>query len=109
MRCLSYLIGPASLELLSAYSGMPARTADQDAFFAQKAEAFPFVKNWDAIGTASTIRMSRALKATCPTGTRPGTASRTFQTLMQQKGLDLDKEIAKVAADLQVIFDKAAK
>jgi ABC-type glycerol-3-phosphate transport system substrate-binding protein len=30
---MKYLIGPVSSRLLAAYSGMPARTADQEAFF----------------------------------------------------------------------------
>ena len=44
---LSYLIGEGSLDLLSVYGGMPARIADQDAFFATLDEKYPQGVNWD--------------------------------------------------------------
>jgi multiple sugar transport system substrate-binding protein len=46
---LTYFIGPASEDLLRAYGGLPARTADQDAFFAARAKQYSWVKNWDVL------------------------------------------------------------
>jgi len=44
---MTYLLGEASAELLVIYGGMPAREADQDAFFATLDERFPQGVNWD--------------------------------------------------------------
>ncbi len=41
VEVLVYLTGPASLELLTAYGGLPAREADQAAFFAALDEKYP--------------------------------------------------------------------
>jgi multiple sugar transport system substrate-binding protein len=38
-----------SAKLANAYGGMPAITADQDAFLAKKKQEFPWVKNWDVV------------------------------------------------------------
>ena len=46
LEVLTYLLGDASDELLSIYGGMPARTADQDAFFETLAEQFPQEVDW---------------------------------------------------------------
>ena len=43
---LTYLIGDASLDLLGIYGGMPARTADQDQFFADLDERWTQGVNW---------------------------------------------------------------
>lgn len=44
---MTYLLGEASAKLLVIYGGMPARAADQDAFFATLDEKFPQGVNWD--------------------------------------------------------------
>ena len=46
---LTYFIGPGSEDLLRAYGGIPARLADQDAFFAERAKQYSWVKNWDVL------------------------------------------------------------
>ncbi|MFI7687566.1 hypothetical protein ACIBQ6_00780 [Nonomuraea sp. NPDC049655] len=49
---LKYLVGPASQELLSAYGAMPARTADQEAFFAEPAGQFTNKVDWQVVKRA---------------------------------------------------------
>lgn len=44
---MTYLLGEASAKLLVIYGGMPARAADQDAFFATLDAKFPQGVNWD--------------------------------------------------------------
>jgi ABC-type glycerol-3-phosphate transport system substrate-binding protein len=46
-KFMTYLLGEASAKLLVIYGGMPAREADQDAFFAELDKKFPQGVNWD--------------------------------------------------------------
>ncbi len=45
-QVLSYLLGDGSAELLATYGGMPARTADQQAFFAGQDGTFTQKPDW---------------------------------------------------------------
>src|SRR5450759_450952 len=106
---LSYLIGPASQKLLLTYGGMPARTADQDAFFAAKAKQFPFVTNWDVVKAGLHYPDNPSGDGFMPNYTEAAGRMDTFWSLLQNNGkLNLDDEIAKMQSDLQAIFDKAA-
>ena len=46
-KFMTYLLGEASAKLLVIYGGMPAREADQDAFFAELDKKYPQGVNWD--------------------------------------------------------------
>lgn len=104
---LSYLIGPASLKLLETYGGMPARTTDQDAFFATKSEQFPWVKNWDVVKAGLDYPDNPSAEGYMPNFNEAWDRVVTFNSLMNTDGtIDFDAEVAKLLADLQVIFDK---
>ena len=104
---LSYLIGPASLDLLTIYGGMPARTADQESWLKTKMEQFPFVKNWDTLVAGLDYPDAPSAEGYLPNGIEANNRIQTFTDLMgNDKTIDLAAEIAKLLADLQVIFDK---
>jgi multiple sugar transport system substrate-binding protein len=46
---LSYLLGDAALDLMTAYGAYPALPSIQDAAIALKAEQYPSVQNWDVV------------------------------------------------------------
>ena len=107
---MSYLIGPASLDLLTTYGGMPARAEDQDSFFAKKAEQYPFVENWAVMTAGLDFPDNPSAEGYMPSFNEAWDRINTFGTLLQSEaGLDLNAEIDKLEADLQVIFDKAAQ
>lgn len=106
-EAMSYLIGPASLELLTTYGGMPARVADQAAWLKDKQAAFPFVKNWDTLIAGLGYPDVPSAEGYYPNGIEANNRIGQFFDLMRtDKTIDLDAEIAKLMADLQVIFDK---
>ena len=88
----------ASSELLDAYGGMPARTAEQDAFLdALQDDSSP---RHDRLAgrrsTASSTPTTRTSSRSCPPTTRPSTSSlgRKYLTKWQTTpGLDMDAEI----------------
>jgi multiple sugar transport system substrate-binding protein len=107
---LSYLVGPASLELLSVYGGMPARITDQDQFFANLDEKYTQGVNWDVAKAGMDYADIPSNEAYTPGYLEMYDRVNIFNTLLQnEKGLDLDAEIAKLQADLQTIYDKAGE
>jgi multiple sugar transport system substrate-binding protein len=102
---LTYLLGEGSAQLLQVYGGMPARPAEQEAFFASLDERYPQDVNWqvaiDSLAYADTptheYNMPNYLKAKDRIG--------AFQTLYQgTPDLDIDAEIATLVSDLDAIF-----
>jgi multiple sugar transport system substrate-binding protein len=107
-KVLTYLIGDASLDLLSVYGGMPARIADQEAFFENLDERYPQGVNWEAIRAGTELADIPSNEAWTPGYSEMYDRVNTFNTLLQSEGtLDVDAEIAKLQADLQTIYDKA--
>ena len=104
---VSYLIGPGSLKLLETYGGMPARTTDQDSFFAKKSEQFPFVTNWDVVKAGLDYPDIPSAEGYMPNFNEAWDRVNAFGSLLQSEAeLDVAAEIAKLVTDLQVIFDK---
>ena len=104
---LTYLIGDASLELLAVYGGMPARAADQDAFFAGLNEQFPQGVDWPVFIDGIAYADNPSFEGYMPNYNESFDRANTFLSLMlSTEGLDLDKEIATFKTDLQAIFDK---
>lgn len=104
---LTYLIGDASLELLSVYGGMPARTSDQEAFFAQLNEQFPQDVDWQVAVDGIEYADNPSFEGYMPNYNEAFDLNNTFQSkLMSTEGLDLDKEIETFQQDLQAVFDK---
>jgi multiple sugar transport system substrate-binding protein len=102
---LTYLLGEGSSQLLQAYGGMPARPAEQEAFFAGLDERYTQGVNWqvaiDSLAYADTptheYNMPNYLKAKDRIG--------AFQTLYQSTpDLDINAEIATLISDLDAIF-----
>jgi multiple sugar transport system substrate-binding protein len=107
-KVLTYLIGDASLELLGVYGGMPARTADQEAFFEGLNQKYPQGVNWDAIKAGTDLADIPSNEAWTPGYSEMYDRINTFNTLLQSEdNLDVDAEIQKLQTDLQTIYDKA--
>jgi len=105
---LDYLIGEGSLSLLSVYGGMPARTADFDAWLLDKQEQFPWVTNWDPISDGLAYPDTPSAEAFTPNWNEVWDRLLVLDTLMtNEPDLDLDAEAAQLEADLQAIVDKA--
>ncbi len=104
---LSYLIGEGSLPLLETYGGMPSREADQESFFATKAEQFPWVENWDAIKAGLAYPDTPSAEAYRPNFTEVFDRYRTFgSALRTTPDMDVDAEIELLEADLTTIMQK---
>lgn len=104
---LSYLIGPGSLKLLATYGGMPGRTADQDAFFATKAEQFPFVTNWDVVKAGLSYPDVPSAEGYMPNWNKAWDRIDNFGKLMAADGkIDFKAEVDKLIADLTAIFNE---
>jgi multiple sugar transport system substrate-binding protein len=105
---LSYLVGEGSLDLLSVYGGMPARIADQDAFFATLDEKYPQGVNWDVAKAGMDYADIPSNEAYTPGYLEMYDRVNTFNTKLQSEdGLDVAAETAQLQADLQTIYDKA--
>lgn len=87
---LDYLTGEASLDLLPAYGGMPARAGDQDAFYALQAERFPFVENWDTIRAGLAYPDIPSAEGYRPNFPEVFEAYNTFNTVIRTGGTDID-------------------
>jgi multiple sugar transport system substrate-binding protein len=112
---LTYLVTDAvdilivgSEDMGAAYGAIPALTSAQEEWRAQKAVAFPWVKNLDTVIAGLSYPDVPSAEGYMPNYNEAWTRGNTFSNLLRNTpGLDLDKEIATYLADLQVIFDKA--
>jgi multiple sugar transport system substrate-binding protein len=104
---LTYLLGDASLELLSVYGGMPARTADQDQFIAGLDEKFPWKPDWQVAMDMIPYADNPSFEGYMPNYNKAFDAANTFLTkLASTPDLDMDQEIASFKEQLQSIFDE---
>jgi multiple sugar transport system substrate-binding protein len=104
---LTYLLGEASLELLNAYGGMPARSADQQTFFDQQDKQFPQDVDWQVFIDGIAYADNPSFEGYMPNYNEAFDYTNTFlSNLTATEGLDMDTEIEKFQKDLQVIFDK---
>ncbi len=105
---IAYLTGPAALDLLSVYGGMPARVDDQPAFFAGLDERFTQGVNWDVVRDSLNYPDIPSHEAVIPNNNRAQDRLDTFRSLLHsQPGVDVQAEIDRLVADLQGIFDEA--
>ncbi len=106
-RVLSYLLGEASDELLAVYGGMPARTADQDAFFETLSSQFPQEVDWqvvkDSVAYADNPNFESYMPAYNPSLEVLGKYLSRWTTT---PGLDMDAEIEALRTELQAIWDR---
>lgn len=107
---LSYLIGDASLDLLSVYGGMPAREEDRETFFAGLDEKYPQGVNWEVARESLNYPDIPSHESWMPNFNKAEDRLQTFITLYQgTPGLDMDAELDRLVADLQAIFDEVAE
>ena len=105
---LKFLIGDGSLELLSVYGGMPARTADFETWLEGRQTQFPWVTNWTAISEGLSYPDVPSAEAYVPNWSQVWDRVLALDSLMgNEQGLDLDAEAAKIQTDVQAIFDAA--
>lgn len=104
---VTYLLGEASMELLQAYAGMPARKSDQAAFFKTLDEQFPQKVDW-AVAVAGIQYLDiPSFEGYMPNYNESFDLCNTFLSKMfTTEGLDMDKEIEAFKSDLQAVFDK---
>lgn len=104
---LSYLTGEASLELLGAYGGMPAREGDQETFFATLDEKYTQGVNWDVVRESLNYADIPSHEEWLPNNNKANNRLDGFRSLLESTpGLDVDAEIDTLIADLQAIYDE---
>jgi len=108
VEVLAYLIGPASLDLLSAYGGLPARPKDQPAFFKHLNEKYPQGVNWDVVMEGFKHPDIPSHESYLPNDAQANDRLNSFRSLLDSEpNLDVDSEIDRLIFDLQLLFDKA--
>jgi multiple sugar transport system substrate-binding protein len=109
---LTYLLGPASEDLLKAYGGFPARTADQAAGIEALQSQFKNQVDWqvavDSIQYADNPNFESFMPAYNEALGLVGSGGKYLTEWGNKAGLNMDTEIGKLKADLQAIFDKAS-
>ena len=104
---LTYLIGEASLDLLSVYGGMPAREADRAAFFDTLNQKYTQGVNWQVVMDSLNYPDIPSHESWMPNFNKAQDLLRNFVTLYgSTPGLDMDAELDKLVADLQAVFDE---
>jgi multiple sugar transport system substrate-binding protein len=105
---IAYLTGPAALDLLAVYGGMPARVNDQPAFFARLDERYTQGVNWEVVRDSLNYVDVPNHEAVMPNHNRSQDRLDTFLSLLNsQPGVNVDAEIDRLVVDLQAIFDEA--
>ncbi len=105
---MKYLLDDASLKLLNTYGAMPARKTDQAAYLAALDEKYPWKPDWQVVTDSIAYADNPSFEAWVPNylEARARVANDFTSMLQNTEGLNLDDEIAKMKADLQVIYDK---
>jgi multiple sugar transport system substrate-binding protein len=103
-----YLLQDRSSSLLPLYGGVPARTAEQDAFFTSvaKTEGFPPDVDWNVAKEAIKYADIPNFEAPMPVYPKSLKILETYRSKwMTTGGLDLDKEFEALRAELQSAWD----
>jgi multiple sugar transport system substrate-binding protein len=108
---LTYLLGDASGDLLKAYGGFPARTADQQSGIEALQSQFKNTVDWqvavDGIGKADNPNFESFMPAYNESLGLVGSGGKYLTKWGNTAGLDMDKEIQSLQAEMQKIWDKA--
>ncbi len=89
------------------YGGMPARTADQDAFFTTLAEQFPQEVDWQVVKDSVQFADNPNFEAFMPKYNETLDALGTYLTKWTTTGgLDMDAEVEAMRAEIQAIWDR---
>jgi multiple sugar transport system substrate-binding protein len=108
---LTYLLDDARSDLLTTYGGMPAREAEQAAFFDTLGATFPGQTiDWQVAVDGVQFADVPNFESAMPNYNKAFDKLNEFSTKWQSTpGLDLDKEIADLKAALQKVFDEASQ
>ena len=105
---LTYLVGEASTDLLGIYGGMPARTADQDSYFASLEERWTQGVNWQVVKDMVEFADNPSFEGWTPAYQETFAAIVSFgDTLRTDDSLDIEAAIDDFEAEIQAIFDAA--
>ena len=105
-EALTYLLGTGSKELLAAYGGFPARTADQDAFFKGLDDQYPIGVDWQVAKDGVEHPDVPSFEAYMPAYNETLDRLITFGTrLSTDENTDVSAEIDKLKKDIQAIWD----
>jgi len=108
-KVLTYLLGDAALDLLTAYGAYPARPDLQDTFIKGLSEKYPTVKNWDLVAPSLDYTVAPGHESNYPNFNKGQLRFADFATLLYGdtgKDIDVDKEMDKLQADLQTIVEE---
>jgi multiple sugar transport system substrate-binding protein len=109
---LTYLLGDASSDLLTAYGGFPARTADQAAGITALQAQFKNTVDWqvavDGVEHADKPNFEDFMPAYNESLGLVGSGGKYLTKWGNTAGLDMDKEFESLTKDLQAIWDKAS-
>jgi multiple sugar transport system substrate-binding protein len=108
-QALTYLIGEGSETLLQLYGGMPARTADQDAFFEAlgQTEGFPAEVDWQVAKDSVQFADNPNFEAFMPKYNESLEILGQYRTKWgSTPGLDMDAEIVALQEELQATWDQ---
>lgn len=105
---LSYLLGPAAPQLLLTYGGFPARKSLQAGFLTSiEAKFAPTKIDWQVALDSINYPDNPSHEGDMPNFLKADDRIKAFGTLYGgTEGLDIDAELDKLMADLQVIFDE---
>ncbi len=107
---LSYLLGEGAPDLLAAYGGMPARTAEQAAFFESQNETFTQKPDWqvaiDSIQFADNPNFESFMPAYNETLGLVGSGGKYTTKWQTEQGLNMDQEFESLRSEIQAIWDK---
>ncbi|HEX2756668.1 MAG TPA: extracellular solute-binding protein [Candidatus Limnocylindrales bacterium] len=110
-QVLTYLLGDGAPDLLKAYGGFPARTADQQAGIDALQSQFKNTVDWqvaiDGIVKADNPNFESFMPAYNESLTLVGSGGKYLTNWGNKPGLDMDKEIQALQDELQKIWDKA--
>jgi multiple sugar transport system substrate-binding protein len=108
---LTYLLGDASKDLLTAYGGFPARTADQSAGIDALQAQFKNQVDWqvavDGIEHADKPNFEDFMPAYNESLGLVGSGGKYLTKWGNTAGLDMDKEIQSLQDEMQAIWNKA--
>ncbi len=106
---LTYLLGNAAPELLKTYEEYPARLDLQNQLLSLFSNKYPDVKNWHVVAPSVDYVVVPHQESNYSNFSKGQSRFNDFYMLLygdQGKNIDLDKELDKLEADLQVIVDK---
>jgi len=109
---LSYLLGDAALDLLTAYGAFPARPDLQAPFIKKLADKYPSVTNWDIVSPSFDYAPTPHHESSFPNYAKGQQRFTDFATWLysdQAATGDVDKELDKLQSDLQAIVDQAGQ